>query len=88
MKFFATALLLARRTVHEYGEDNCGHMAAAISYYVLFSIVPLAVFLVSIFGLVVRSDRLQRDVSNRIVDVLDVKPGDATLRPTAAATER
>jgi membrane protein len=88
VKFFATALLLARRTVHEYGEDNCGHMAAAISYYVLFSIVPLAVFLVSIFGLVVRSDRLQRDVSNRIVDVLDVKPGDATLRPTVAATER
>jgi membrane protein len=88
VRVLATARLLAQRTVHEYGEDNCGHMAAAISYYVLFSIVPLAVFLVSIFGLVVRGDRLQQDVSERIVEFLDVKPGDATIRPAASVGER
>lgn len=87
MRFFATARLLARRTIQEYGEDNCAHMAAAISYYVLFSIVPLAVFLVSIFGVVVRSSHLQQDVSNRIVDFLNVKPGNAIVRPTAAVSE-
>ncbi len=88
MKLVSTTLLLAKRTVHEYGDDNCSHMAAAISYYILFSIVPLVVFLVSIFGLVVRSDRLQRDVSNRIVDFLDVKPGDVIVRPTDSVTTR
>ena len=51
-----TLWLLIRRTAQEYGADNCSHMAAAISYYVLFSIIPLTIFLVSIFGLVVRDD--------------------------------
>ncbi|MCH7835729.1 MAG: ribonuclease BN, partial [Chloroflexi bacterium] len=31
-----TAILLARRSVEEFLEDNCTQMAAAISYYVLF----------------------------------------------------
>jgi membrane protein len=67
--------LLTKRTVQEYGDDNCSHMAAAISYYVLFSIVPLTIFTISIFGFVVRDAELQQDVSSRIVDFLNVEKG-------------
>ena len=70
-----TLWLLIRRTVQEYGDDNCSHMAAAISYYVLFSIIPLTIFTVSIFGLVVRDADLQQDVADEIVDFLNVEAG-------------
>ncbi len=76
-----TLWLLVRRTVQEYGADNCSHMAAAISYYVLFSIIPLAIFLISIFGLVVRDEGLQQDVSEEIVEFLNVESGDLVLKP-------
>ncbi|MDZ4278142.1 MAG: hypothetical protein U1B78_03275, partial [Dehalococcoidia bacterium] len=50
-------------------------MAAAISYYVLFSIIPLTIFTVSVFGFVVRDEGLQQDVSDETVDFLNVEPG-------------
>lgn len=78
---------LAKRTAEAYSADNCSHMAAAISYYVLFSIVPLAIFLTSIFGFVVRSDDLQERVSNRIVDFLNVEAGVPLIEPDAAAID-
>lgn len=75
----STFILLAKRTVHEFSEDNCTHMAAAVSYYVLFSIVPLAVLLVSIFGFVVRDEDRQQQVTDKVVSFLDVDRGDLTI---------
>ncbi len=80
--------MLIRRTVREYGADNCSHMAAAISYYVLFSVVPLAIFTVSIFGMVVRNQSLQQDVANGIVDFLNVERGVPVIMPNRDAIER
>ncbi len=77
--------LLTKRTVQEYGNDNCSHMAAAISYYVLFSIIPLTIFTVSIFGLIVRDDDLQQDIAADIVDFLNVEEGVPLLEPDEAA---
>ena len=82
-----TLWLLIRRTVQEYGDDNCSHMAAAISYYVLFSIIPLAIFLISIFGLVVRDEERQQDIAAEIVSFLDVEEGDFVLKPDEGAIE-
>jgi membrane protein len=48
------AALLARRSWHEYGDDHCQQLAAAISYHVLFSIFPLAIAGVGALGLVTR----------------------------------
>jgi membrane protein len=60
-------ILLAKRTFQEYGDDNCSLLAAAISYYVLFSVVPLTIFVASIFGFVMRNESARQDVVNRIV---------------------
>jgi membrane protein len=65
---FGTLWLLTKRTTQGYGRNNCSQMAAAISYYVLFSIVPLAIFLASIFGFVMRDHDLRDRVINRIVE--------------------
>lgn len=50
----AVARLVAtvvNRTVRMYLEDHCGTYAAAIAYYAIFSLVPLSLVTVSVFGL-------------------------------------
>ena len=80
--------LLTKRTVQEYGDDNCSHMAAAISYYVLFSIIPLTIFTVSIFGLIVRDADMQQNIAEEIVEFLNVEEGVPLLEPNEDAIER
>ena len=52
--------------------DQCPQQAAGIAYRVLFSIAPLAIVLVSIFGLVLQDDSVREDVVDAIVDALPV----------------
>jgi membrane protein len=56
--------------VRRFFADQCPQQAAAIAYRVLFSIAPLAIVLVSIFGLVLQDDSVRQDVVDRIVDAL------------------
>ncbi len=64
------------RVVSEAGQrffaDRCPQHAAGIAYRVLFSIAPLAIVLVSIFGLVLQNESVRQDVVNAIVDALPV----------------
>src|SRR5215475_13954101 len=52
--------------------DQCPQLAAGIAYRVLFSIAPLAIVLVSIFGLILQDDSIRHDVVDAIVDALPV----------------
>jgi membrane protein len=52
--------------------DRCPQQAAGIAYRVLFSIAPLAIVLVSIFGLVLQNDSIRADVVDAVVDALPV----------------
>src|SRR3990172_5318084 len=89
---FGTLWLLTKRTTQGYGRKNCSQMAAAISYYVLFSIVPLAIFLASFFGFVMRVQDLRDRVINRIVEEAPLDDVDGrdlvadTLRGVAKAS--
>src|SRR5258705_5833542 len=58
--------------VQRFFADHCPQQAAGIAYRVLFSIAPLAIVLVSIFGLVLQDDSVRHDVVNTIVDALPV----------------
>ena len=58
--------------VQRFFADRCPQLAAGIAYRVLFSIAPLAIVLVSIFGLVLQDDSVRHDVENAIVDALPV----------------
>jgi membrane protein len=58
--------------VQRFFVDQCPQQAAGIAYRVLFSIAPLAIVLVSIFGLVLQDESIRHDVVNAIVDVLPV----------------
>jgi membrane protein len=51
-------------------------MASAIAYRVLFAIVPLTMFIVSVLGLLAGTSDRQDDLSNDIIDYLDVDTGE------------
>jgi len=58
--------------VERFFADRCPQQAAAIAYRVLFSVAPLAIVLVSIFGLVLQNDSFRQIVVDAIVDALSV----------------
>jgi YihY family inner membrane protein len=63
----STLRLLASRTWQAFGRHNCTQMAAAISYYVLFAIVPLTIFGVSVLGMVA-SEETQERIIEEVTD--------------------
>ena len=60
------------RAIEDLFRDRCPQYAAAIAYRVLFSLFPLTILLVSIFGLVLQDDELRAKVISELLDVLPV----------------
>ena len=60
------------RAVEDLFRDRCPQYAAAISYHVLFSLFPLTILLVSIFGLVLQDEAVRDKVIKELLDVLPV----------------
>jgi membrane protein len=60
--------ILVYRSVKGFFDDGCTQRAAAISYYVLFSLFPLVIFSVGILGLVLEDKELQEDLVDAIMD--------------------
>jgi membrane protein len=60
------------RAVEDMFRDRCPQYAAAISFRVLFSLFPLTILLVSIFGLVLQDDDLRNSVIEELLGVLPV----------------
>jgi membrane protein len=69
------------RAVEDMFTDRCTQYAAAIAYRVLFSLFPLTIALVSIFGLVLQDDELRQEVINELIDLLPVsESGQGNIR--------
>lgn len=69
------ARVLRRATVN-FVEDRCTHMAAAISYFALFSIFPLVALAISVFGIVLRDPDVQANVVEAIVGAIPIDTPD------------
>ena len=61
--------LLARSAL-EFSRWRGNTYAAAMSYYVLVSFFPLLIFVVSVFGMVIRNEVAQVEVTHRLLGVL------------------
>jgi membrane protein len=68
---YAVDVLL--RAWGDFSRDDGMVYAAAMTYYMLLSLFPFMIFLVSIFGLVVRDEALQERVVQAIID--EMPPG-------------
>ena len=64
--------VMIKEAVQEFLTDNCTHLAAAISYYMLLSMFPLALAAISILSVVSRSPDVEASVTQAITDVLPV----------------
>jgi membrane protein len=60
------------RAVEDLFRDRLPQYAASISFHVLFSLFPLTIVLVSVFGLVLQDDDLRQRVIDELIDVLPV----------------
>lgn len=60
------AVVLIRRTIEKFLEDNCTHIAAGVAYYTLFSMFPLLLAAVSILGFVLGSRELENEIIERV----------------------
>lgn len=58
------------RAGKQFDRDNAMTYAAATSYYVLFSLFPTMIFVVTVFGLVVRDPDLQQQTVDSMVSVV------------------
>jgi membrane protein len=75
-QMFRRGWVLAKHTYLSFTRHDCLQLAAAISYYVLFSILPLAIFTVSIFGFVLNSTSVRDEVVNRVLDIVPLTQTD------------
>ena len=66
IKLIAATVRLA---VNEFLADNCTHLAAAISYYILLSLFPLALAAITIVGYFYRSENISVRVTQAIADI-------------------
>ena len=78
--------VLVRETIREFGADQCPQLAAGISYYVLFSIFPLALLFLAISGLVLANESLREDLVANLFDVLPLSEGEGREDLTSAVS--
>jgi len=64
--------LLAKHSVLGFLDDNCPQMAAAISYYVLFSLFPLVIFTIGILGFILQESDVERRLVEELTGLLPV----------------
>jgi membrane protein len=67
---FRAAWVLIKQTFRGYARANSALYAAAIAYYVLFSIVPIAILAFSVFGIVLRNDERREEIVDYVLDQL------------------
>ena len=65
-------VLFFRDVVNEFLTDNCPHLAASISFYVLLSLFPLTLALISVLGFLSHSPEIQARVIDAIGTFLPV----------------
>ena len=73
---FRRLYVLAYRSVKAFFDDECSQRAAAISYYVLFSLFPLMIFSVGMLGLVLKDQALQTDVVDAVMENIPLSSGE------------
>jgi membrane protein len=64
------AWVLTKQTFRGYARANSALYAAAIAYYILFSIVPIAILAFSVFGFVLRDESRRDEMVDYVLDQL------------------
>src|SRR5688572_19199262 len=71
------AISLVKDTFKDFSEDNCGRMAAALSYYTVFSLPPLLLLILAIVGFFVDPGDAQGRFMDQITGLVGPQGGEA-----------
>ena len=86
-RWWRMMLRILQRSALNFSEDRGTHMAAAIAYYALFSLFPLMILGVSIFGLVLRDADRRTEVLTNLVNALPVEAPSVAAQLDALANQ-
>jgi len=75
---------LFQRSAGEFMRDDCGQLAAAISYYALFSLFPLLIFVVAMAGLLIQDRSVQDDIVDEVLKNIPLNEGEGRNSVTDA----
>jgi membrane protein len=78
---------LLKRTVQEWSEDKASRLAAALSYYTIFSLAPLLVIVISIAGLVFGEETAQQELVGQIEGLVGEQGASAIQEMIAGASQ-
>src|SRR5439155_1411894 len=78
---------LFQRSAAEYVRDDCGQLAAAISYYTLFSLFPLLIFVVAIAGVLIQDSGVQQDIVDEVLKNIPLNEGEGRDSVTNAVRD-
>jgi len=78
---------LFQRSAAEYVRDDCGQLAAAISYYALFSLFPLLIFAVAMAGLLIQDRGVQQDIVDEVLKNIPLNEGEGRDSVTNAVRD-
>ena len=67
-----TVVEVIKGAVNEFLADNCPHLAAAVSFYLLLSLFPLVLAAISIFGLIMKDPSAAAKVTEAITGFIPV----------------
>ena len=80
-------LYVARRTAHEFSDDQCTDLAAALTYYSVLSLFPAAIAMLSLVSLVGQGPKTVDTMLQILRDVGASSAAD-TLEPTLTQLSR
>ena len=75
---------MLRKTLREFGDDQCTDLAAALTYYAVLALFPAAIALISLLGVV---GQAQSSVDN-VIEVLKPLVSSSTLDTVQPALEQ
>jgi membrane protein len=70
---------LIKKTVQEWSADGAPRLAAALSYYAIFSLVPLLVIAIGIAGLFFQQEQVQGQVAEQLTAVVGADAADTVM---------
>jgi membrane protein len=84
-----TLISVLKRSFQSFGQDKCATLSAAIAYYTIFSLFPLALVGVSLLGVFVGDESAREQVVRGISGVISLGPdGEAALTSTLQGVHR
>jgi membrane protein len=78
---------LCRESIREWREDRGSLLASSISYYAVFSIIPVAILLMGLAGLFTGTEAVEREVLRQIEHVISAKAADSVQSFLSASRE-